>query len=162
MGARLKFSIYLFSTMHPLWLTVSLLIISLPAAGQNTPEEVRAAIKNAGGSEAFISMLADKTAKITPKQLDQNTELFGATATESTIIYYVRILDAEKPEIASIPDLKRRISTTSGPAVCTAPTATVLINEYGAEYKYIFYSKTRQHLFHYVLNKKTCAQGGAQ
>ena len=148
--------------MHNCWIMILLLTSALPAAGQNTPEEVRAAVTKAGGPEALISLVADRAAKTTPRRLDQNTELFSATANEKSIVYYVRLLNVEKSDIDSIPELKRKISITNGPSVCTAPTANVLINEYGAEYKYIFYSKTREHLFHYVLNKMTCARGGAQ
>ena len=44
------------------------------------------------------------------------------------------------------------------PSICTAFFASILINEYGAEYTYMVYSRSREYLFDYSLNKATCTK----
>ncbi len=129
------------------------------AAGQYTPDQIRASIKQAGGPERFVSAIASNTAKMSGQMFDDQTQITGAIAQQKTLVYYLRLVNYEKQDIPSILALRARVASTLAPSVCTAPIASILINEHNAEYKYMAYSKTREFLFDYSFNRTTCAPG---
>lgn len=142
-------------------ITYVTLLLALPllslAAGQYTPDQIRAAVRQAGGPEAFLRALASNTAKMAGQMFDDQTQITGAVATEKTLVYYLRLVNYAKSDIPSVPAFRQKVATALAPSVCTAPVASILINEYGAEYKYMAYSKSREYLFEYALNKATCS-----
>ncbi len=123
-----------------------------------TPDEIRLAIKQAGGAEKFLIMVSTDTAKIAPRMLDRDTELLSAVSQGKTIVYYVRMVNFAKSDIGDITATRRNILEAASPAICTAPISSILIREHLAEYKYIVYSKSREHLFEYVINRNICVQ----
>ena len=136
------------------------LSISIPSlAATYTPDQIRLAIKQAGGPEKFASTIASNTAKLAGTRIDDQTELAGAAAMGKTIVYYVRTFNHSKSDIKNIQKTLSDIAGRNAPSVCTAPTATILINEYDVEYKYMVYSKSKEYLFEYVYNKQTCRSG---
>lgn len=92
------------------------------------------------------------------QRLDDQTEIIGAVALDRTLLDYVRLVSYSKAEIQDLQALRRQVASRNAPAVCTAPSASVLINEFSSEYKYIVYSKTREHLFEYSFTKASCAK----
>jgi hypothetical protein len=146
--------------MRKTYLTLFLLVISplLSLANtQYTPSEIRAAVRQAGGPESFIRQLASGTAKMAGQMIDDQTQITGAIATERTLVYYIRHINYVKSDVSNTSAFRQKIATRNAPLVCTAPVASILINEYGAGYKYMVYSKTREYLFDYTLNKATCS-----
>lgn len=129
------------------------------AAEQYSPEQIRGVIKQAGGPEQFLKVIAANTAKMSGQMFDDQTQITGSVAHDRAIIYYMRLVNYEKEDISDLPQFRREIATMLDPSVCTAPVASVLINEYGADYKYRAYSKSRTFLFEYSFNKKTCSPG---
>lgn len=122
-----------------------------------TPEQIRLAIKQSGGPEQFIKILANNTAKMSGQMIDAHTEIIGAIANEKTIVYYLRLVNFEASEIADVSSFRARVASTNYKAVCSAPIASILINDHKAEYRYMVYSKSRVHLFSYALNQVTCS-----
>ena len=144
----------------PLLLFALALTFSFPTlAATYTPDQIRSAIKQAGGPEKFASTIAANTAKLAGTRIDDQTELTGAAALGKTIVYYVRTFNHSKSDIKNLQKTKADIAGRNAPSVCTAPTATILINEYDVEYKYMVYSKSREYLFEYSYNKLTCISG---
>lgn len=144
------------NALFSLWLCATLLFMPCVASAYTT-DQIRSAVWQAGGPTKFISEIANNTAKMAPRMFDKETELIGATATGTTIVYYLRIVNYDKADIPNVSSIRQDLSTRNMPSVCTAPVASILINEYGAEYKYIYYSKRREYLFEFTLNKSACA-----
>lgn len=125
-------------------------------ASSYTPAEIRAAIKQAGGPEKFLAVIGSNTAKSSGQMLDSQTQLIGSAANGKTIIYYMRSVNFDKKDIPELSAMRRTIASKNAPMVCSAPVASILIQEFGAEYKYIIYSKSREYLFDYSIKKLTC------
>lgn len=138
---------------------LALLPVPLHAAGQYTPEQIRAAVRQAGGPERFMSALATNTAKMSGQMLDDQTQITGAVANDRTLVYYLRLVNHNKVDIPDLPAFRKKVASMLSPSVCTAPIASIVINEHGAEYKYMVYSKNREFLFDYALNRTTCSPG---
>jgi len=143
--------------LKSLLFSMSLALSTVSVAGSYTPEQVRSAIKQAGGAERFIAEIAKNTAKISGQMLDDQTQLTSSVALERTLVYYLRMVNYEKRDIQNISAFRRNVASLLAPSVCTAPVASILINEHRAEYKYMVYSKSREYLFEYGLNRITCA-----
>jgi hypothetical protein len=129
------------------------------AAGPYTPEQIRTAIRQAGSPERFLAAIATKTAKMAGQMFDDQTQITGAAANGRTLVYYLRLVNYEKQDITDLSASRRKVASTLSPSVCTAPVASILINEHGVEYKYMAYSKSREYLFEYSFNRTTCAPG---
>ena len=136
---------------------LAVLTCAVQAAGQYTPEQIRAAIRQAGSPERFLSVIAANTAKMSGQMFDDQTQITGAVSNERALVYYLRLVNYEKKDIPNVPAFRQKAASTLSSSVCTAPVASVLINEHGAEYKYIAYSKTREFLFEYSFNRTTCS-----
>jgi len=143
----------------PLIVTLALVAGAASAAGSYTPEQIRAAIRQAGSPERFIAAIAANTAKMSGQMFDDQTQITGAAANQKTLVYYLRLVNYEKADIPDLSASRRKVASTLSPSVCTAPVASILINEHGAEYKYMAYSKSREYLFEYSFNRTTCAPG---
>lgn len=141
-----------------LFLLIVSALLSGVAQGQ-TPDQVRAVIRQVGGPERFISELATRTAKLTPRMIDSESELTGAFAIERTLIYYTRMVNYNKSDIADVAALRQQVFTRNAQAVCLAPIASILINEHAAHYKYMAYSKSREYLFEYEFDRSSCRAG---
>lgn len=140
-------------------LVISIAAAAAFAADSYTPEQIRAAIGQAGGPERFIAAIATYSAKMSGQLIDKQTEIIGAVADQKTLIFYIRLVTYEKADIPDLSAVRRKVASTNSPSVCTAPTASILINEYGGEYTYQAYSKSREYLFQYSFNRTTCAPG---
>ena len=143
----------------PLFVSLAIATGTAFAAGPYTPEQIRAIIKQAGGPERFIEAVAANGAKMSGQLIDKQTEMMGAAADQKTLVFYNRLVTYEKADIPDLSAARRSVASTNSPSVCTAPTASILINEHGAEYKYMAYSKSREYLFEYSFNRTTCAPG---
>lgn len=138
-----------------------LLTAMLATAASSAPytaEQISAGIKQNGGPQVFIQRIASETAKMAGQRLDDQTEIIGAAALDGILVYYVRLINYSKAEIQDLQALRRQVASRNAPAVCAAPSASVLINEFSSEYKYVVYSKMREHLFEYSFTKASCAK----
>jgi hypothetical protein len=126
-------------------------------ASPYTPAQIHAAVRQAGGPEKFKAELASSSAKMSGRMFDAETELVGASTLDKTLVHYVRLVNHTKAGIPRLNEVRRKVAIANAPAVCTAPIASILINEYSAVYKYIAYSKTKEYLFEYAFNRETCA-----
>lgn len=129
------------------------------AASAYTPDQIRFAIRQYGGSERFLAAMATRAAKSSGQMIDVQTQITGAAAVRNTIVFYMRLINHEKADIPDLSAARRSIASTLSPSVCTDPVASILIHEYGAEYKYMAYSKSRVYLFDYSFNRSTCVPG---
>lgn len=142
-----------------LLLSMSLAVSTFSAVSAYTPEEIRSVIKQAGGPELLIAEMAKNTAKMSGQMIDDQTQLTGSVALGRTVVYYLRMVSYEKKDIQNISAFRRKVASLLAPSVCTAPIASILINEYRTEYKYMAYSRSREYLFDYAFNRITCSQG---
>jgi hypothetical protein len=106
----------------------------------------------------FVQAGANAAAKQAPMLIDSDSELTGAAAIGKTLIYYVRLVNHKKSDIVDLQKFRRQVSSKNAPAVCLAPISSILIGEYGAEYKYMVYSKDKEYMFEYLFNKTTCSE----
>lgn len=139
---------------------IFLLVIAtcaVQAAGQYTPEQIRSAIRQAGSPERFLRVVAAKTAAMSGQMFDDQTQITGAVAMGKEMVYQLRLVNYEKKDIPNVVALRQKVASTLSPSVCTAPIASILINEYGAAFTYMAYSKTREYLFEYSLDRTTCS-----
>ncbi len=135
----------------------TILLLSLPASAQTyTREEINSAIGQAGGVEQFLALLAENGAKSSGRMIDSQTELLSVQAFGKTIVFYNRHTNTSKSDIADARLLRAAIARRNAPSVCTAPVASVLIHEHGAQYKYIIYSSKREYLLEYSFDRRTC------
>jgi hypothetical protein len=134
------------------------LVLSLSVGGVHGGmlEEVRAAVRREGGPEQFVSRSAQLAAKDFPRMLDADTEGMMVSASRRTIHYYNRLVKVDKSQIEDLEKLRQEFINQNSPPVCTAPTASTLMKEYDVQYKYTMYSRSREYLFSYVLNRTTC------
>jgi hypothetical protein len=132
---------------------------SLSMANSYTPEQIRSLVKKPGGPERLIAEIASNTAKMSGQMIDDQTQLTGAVAQQRTVVLFLRTVNYEKKDIQNLVSFRQIVASKLAPSVCTAPIASVLINEYQAEYKYIAYSKSREYLFEYAFNRTTCNRG---
>lgn len=128
-------------------------------AATYTPEQIRAAIRQAGSPERFLAAIATNTAKMSGRMFDDQTQITGAVSNQKTVTHYMRLVNYEKTDFPDLSASRRKVASTLSPSVCTAPVSSILINEHGAEYKYIAYSKSREYLFEYSFNRITCVPG---
>lgn len=119
-----------------------------------TPEEVRRAVKAAGGVEPLLKKIAEKTASTLPMKLNQNVEVSMVISTGKNIRYQNRLLIVENR--AAVYDMNALKSANINYAVCSSPETSVLIKEYGAQFTYVVLSRNSEYLFEYALNKETC------
>ncbi len=122
-----------------------------------SPEQIRAGVARAGGLSAFLAAQATRNAKLSGQMIDADTELMGAAAVDKTIVQYAKMASFERSQV-NIAEAKAIISRHNAAVVCTSPIAEVLIGELGAEYRYMFYSKSGEYLFEYSLDASTCSQ----
>lgn len=136
-------------------------VLEVGAAYGVPPDDVRSALRNSSNPDKLISDTfragAESYAKSLPARFDEETELTGVSAIGKSLNYFVRLVKKEKIDIPDVDELRQKIAARNAPPVCTAPRASIFINEYGAQYKYIVYTKSREYLFEYVYNRSTCA-----
>jgi hypothetical protein len=131
-------------------------LASTAPAQTYTPAQIRQSIKAAGGAEPFMRRLAESSARLFPRLLDSETEGLMAVQQGRSLVYQVRLVNYSRSEIKSVEQLKSRVTGLNASAVCSAPIAKILITEYGASYKYMVYSKTKEYLFEYTVDQKLC------
>lgn len=136
---------------------MALLASSATLASSYSPEQVRSVIKRAGGPERLIAEVSKNTSSLAGQMIDDQTQLTGSVALKRTVVYYLRLVNYEKKDLGNLAAFRRKVAGMLAPSVCTAPIASILINEYRAEYKYITYSKSREYLFEYAFNQTTCS-----
>lgn len=156
---RLNFSSPIDTMQKILVISLALTVSAMSAASSYTPAQVRAAIKQAGTPERFLAAISTNTAKTSGQMIDAQTQLIGSAATGMSLVYYVRYINREKKDYPDLLATRRSVASLVSPSVCTAPVSSILIKEYGAEYKYMIYSASREYLFEYSLNKESCEQG---
>jgi hypothetical protein len=120
--------------------------------------DVRRAVKQVGGVEAFIKTVSETMAKNTPQQLDKDTQLISVLANGSTInLLHVATNMKAKQEILDknfIPNLIK-FQTNK---LCTSPVSKVLINEFDATYHYQYIGNTGENLFTFSVKRKNCVK----
>lgn len=122
-----------------------------------TSNQIRTFIKQAGGPEQFLKRIAKDTAKMSGQMIDDQTQLTGAIVQKKTLVYYIRLVNYESHDIGNIANFRANVASKLSRSVCSAPIASILINEHNAEYKYMVYSKSRSYLFTYSFNRTTCS-----
>lgn len=118
-------------------------------------DKLRAKIKGAG-PERFLAWIAELSANASGTKIDAQSEILGASAVGMNIVFQTRLINLEKAELGDIAERRRVTASRSSRAVCTSPTAALLIGEFGAKYRYTFYSKSYEYLFEYTLDRETC------
>jgi hypothetical protein len=126
------------------------------AASTDSQEQVRRAITAYGSIEKMTQASAARMSESLPQRIDSSTTVLAVFATGKTLNYSVKIDGTKDLSQSQIRDLKDRMFSEAAPAVCSGPTASVVINIYGSEYKYTFYSSERKYLFSYTLDASTC------
>jgi len=72
----------------PLIVILALVAGAASAAGSYTPEQIRAAIRQAGSPERFIAAIAANTAKMSGQMFDDQTQITGAAAKLTPFRYF--------------------------------------------------------------------------
>jgi hypothetical protein len=141
-------------------LGLSVLVVSAGAHSQSrAPQEIRESIKDAGGPERYLEAAGAAASKKVGQMVDAESELMSVSVTGMSIGAAYRLPNVTKAEFPNLTELRAAIAQHSAAKVCGATYASVLIGDYGAIYKYDYYSKNREYLFEFQLDRSTCAPG---
>lgn len=135
---------------------VVVLAVCAPSVQAYTPEQIRQAIKQAGGPEPFIAAMANMAAKGFPRFIDGETEGMTVTPLEKTIHFAVRLVNKSRKDIPNMETFRTSVADKNGIAVCSGPVSSILILEHGATFKYSVYAQNRGYLFDYFFDRNTC------
>lgn len=89
--------------------------------------------------------------------LDANTEMFTSVAIDKTINYSSRLINVTKSQVGNLAEVQAETRQRNAAAVCSSPTTSIFIREFGAIYKYSFYSRENEYLFSYSLDREQCS-----
>lgn len=121
-----------------------------------TAEQVEAYIKSVGGVENTLKEMERKTAKVLPKIIDSETELFSVISFPKEIRYSNSLYNYEKSDIPDIDALRNTLFSTNSKYLCSSPVSKILLKRKNVKYIYSFYSKSREFLFDYTVDKNKC------
>ena len=133
------------------------LLVVFPAAASAqviTPEDVRRAVRQAGGPELFLKEIARQTASQLPVQLNQNVEMMAVLSVGKQIRYQQRLSSVVSR--ASVHNINALRSANINYATCSSPVMSVLIRDYGVTVTYVALSRNHEYLFEFELNSKIC------
>ena len=123
------------------------------ASAQPTPSQVHKAVKQAGGSSAFLTEIARQTSLGLPQMTDPNTRVQSVSALGNKLAYTVVLVNTEDRKSANINALRPRSVSF---LACTSPTLGLLISDYETEIVYLYTARNTDFLFQHTLNKKIC------
>lgn len=139
--------------MNKVLAIITFSFVSNNAQAQLTPNEVHAAVKEAGGAKVMLESIAKLTASKLPMMVDSNVQIIAVFAFELNITFTQRLVTLARKDI---PDLEAWRVANANYAVCGSPLFSVLIRDYGVEVKYIVHSKDREYITEFNWNKTTC------
>ncbi len=134
-------------------LPVLLLLVPVASLAQYSEDQIRAAIRQAGGPDLFIREIARQTAKSLPKRTNANVEIQSVVANGKQLMYVNRLLNVERTAVRDIEALKQANINYFG---CNSPVLGLLIREHDAKISYSVVAKGTEFLFQYDLDRKTC------
>jgi len=141
-------------------LYLSLLVVSGDAQSQSkTPQEIRESITKAGGPERYLEAVGAASAKKVGQMVDAETELVSVSVAGLVISGVYRLPNVTNADLPNLAGARAVSALKSAEKVCVAPYASVLINDFGAIYKYAYFSSNQQYLFGFQLDRSTCAPG---
>jgi len=117
---------------------------------------VEAYIKSVGGIENALKALEIGTSKTLPRIVDSETEVFSVIAFPRSIRYSNRLYNYEKSEIPDIRALRNTLFKKNSKYLCSSPVSKIYIKDNNVKYIYNFYSKSREFLFDYTVDKYKC------
>ena len=134
-----------------------LFIVLLCACGvsfaQYTEDQIRTAIRQAGGPERFMQEMARQTARNLPTRTNANVEVQSIAANGKQLMYVTRLLNVEKSSVQDIEALKRSNVNFAG---CRSPILGFLIREHDSKISYSVLARGTEFLFQYDLDRKNC------
>jgi hypothetical protein len=132
-----------------------LILVNSTAALAFEDKDVRATVIKLGGVEKFLRMMADSQSKNLPQQLNSETQLLSMLATDSTMHLQHQMVKIQSKKEVDSQFIKNfiKFQTTK---VCTSPVSNILINEFGAKYRYYYLSQTGENIFTFDVLKKNC------
>jgi hypothetical protein len=120
-------------------------------------DEYRASINSAGGIEKFLQKMEREVSKTLPRAKDQFTEFVSVSSYGRTISFYTKIKNATRDQIGNNHSAISETKTQSINSLCSLPLSKLIINEYGAVYKYVVLAMDGAYAFEYVVDKSKCA-----
>ncbi len=134
-------------------LLVLLLFVPVASLAQYTEDQIRTAIRQAGGPEPFIQEVARQTARNLPTRTNANVEIQSVSANGKQLMYVTRLLNVERTAVRDMEALKQANINYAG---CRSPVLGLLIREHGAKVSYSVVAQGTEFLFQYDLDRKTC------
>lgn len=135
--------------------TLLILFLFVPAAAlaQYTEDQIRTAIRQAGGPELFIQEIARQTARNLPTRTNANVEIQSVAANGKQLMYLTRLLNVERAAVRDMEALKQVNINYAG---CKSPVLGLLIKEHDAKVSYSVIAKGTEFLFQYDLDQRAC------
>lgn len=135
--------------------TLPILLLFVPdiSLAQYTEDQIRTAIRQAGGPEPFIQEIARQTARNLPTRTNANVEIQSVAANGKQLMYVNRLLNVERTAVRDMEALKQANVNYAG---CKSPVLGLLIREHGVKVSYSAVAKGTEFLFQYDLDRKTC------
>lgn len=130
-----------------------LALLYTTAIAQPTNDQIRAAIRQAGGPEPFMREIARQTARNLPTKTNANVEVQSVTANGRQLMYTTRLVNIQKENVYDMEALRR---SNVNFAACNTPALGLLIREHDAKVSYIVLASGTEFLFQYDLDRKSC------
>ena len=134
------------------------IIIFISELAHSAPNKARveAYIKSVGGIENALKAIERGMSKTLPRIIDSETEVFSVVAFPMSIRYSNRLYNYEKSDIPDINYLRNTAFNKNAKYLCSSPVSKIYIKDKNVKYTYTFYSKSREFLFDYTVDKYKC------
>jgi hypothetical protein len=146
----------LLNKLKPLAFLFTFLIFSGNSIAQNI-DEYRASINSVGGIEKFLLKMEREISKTLPRAKDQYTEFISVSSYGRTISFYTKVKNSTRDQIVNNHSAISETKTQSINSLCSLPLSKLIINEYGAVYKYVVLAMDGAYAFEYFVDKPKCA-----
>jgi hypothetical protein len=128
-------------------------LFCLAAFSQPSENQIRAAIRSAGGPAPLLQEIARQSAQTLPTKINANVEMQSVAANGLQLMYTTRLLNVEKANVSDVEALRRGNINYSA---CNSPTLGFLIREQQVRVSYIVLARGTEFLFQYDLDRLTC------
>lgn len=146
---------------HCLLATLMLSAASHSAANSSiTSDNVRSAVREAGGVDAFLARLAQTIAESAPQRIDADWELIGVFRSRKNLSFTYRAYRYLRSDIHDVADTRSRALASTLSRLCTSPVSGTLILEYGVLYRYTLVSRQNEHIAQYEISASDCKSAG--
>lgn len=120
--------------------------------------DVRRAVKQVGGVDAFIKTLSETMAKNTPQQIDKDTRLVSALSNGSTINLLHMLTNVKSKQEILDKDFIPKFVQFQTNKLCSSAVSKVLIIDFDATYHYQYVGITGENLFAFDVRKMNCVK----